>query len=107
MGCNCAINDNHLGEYSRNETMYFFMVLENFTNLDRSLFAAEYNIITWRFMSSSSSKYWFMRIPKYRTLSQNFILVPERKIEAVEYTLINYLEGKTTQTVFFTVKEIL
>ena len=45
-----------------------FMVLEHFTNLDRSLFDAEYNILTWRFMSlSSSDKYWLMRISKYRT----------------------------------------
>ena len=57
------------------------MVLEHFINLDRNLFAAEYNILTWRFMSSSSSKYWFMRIPKYLTLSENLILVPERKIK--------------------------
>ena len=56
------------------------MVLEHFINLNRNLFAAEYSILTWRFMSSSSSKYWFMRIPKYLTLSENLILVPERKI---------------------------
>ena len=77
------------------------MVLKHFTNLDRSLFAAEYNIFTKRFMSSSSCKYWFMKIPKYRTLSENFILVPERKIERVKYILIS-LEGKTTPTVFLT-----
>ena len=62
------------------------MVLEHFTDLDRNLFAAEYSILTWCFMSSSSSKYWFMRTPKYLTLSENLILVPERKIEGVEYT---------------------
>ena len=39
-------------------------------------------------MSSSSSKYWFMRIPKYHSLSENLILVLERKIEGGEYTLI-------------------
>ena len=44
------------------------MVLEHFINLDRNLFAAEYSILTWRFISSSSSKYWFARIPKYLTL---------------------------------------
>ena len=81
------------------------MVLEHFINLDRNLFAAEYSILTWRFISSSSSKYWFMRIPKYLTLSENLILVPERKIEGVEYTLIS-LEGKTTPTVFLTLNEI-
>ena len=79
------------------------MVLEHFISLDRNLFAAEYSIITWRFMSSSSSK--FMRIPKYLTLSENLILVPERKIEGVEYILIS-LEGKTTPTVFLTLNEI-
>ena len=81
------------------------MVLEHFINLDRNLFAAEYSFLTWRFMSSSSSKYWFMRIPKYLTLSGNLILVPERTIEGVEYTLIS-LEGDTTPTVFLTLNEI-
>ena len=83
------------------------MVREHFINLDRNLFAAEYNILTWRFMWSPSSKYWFMRIPKYLTLSENLILVglPERKIEGVEYTLIS-LEGKTTPTVFLTLNKI-
>ena len=46
-----------------------------------------------------------MRIPKYLTLSENLILVPERKIDVVEYTLIS-LEGKTTPTVFLTLNEI-
>ena len=81
------------------------MVLEHFTNLDRNLFAAEYSILTWRFMSSSSSKYWFMKIPKYLTLSKNLILVPERKIKGVKYIVIS-LEGKTTPTVFLTLNEI-
>ena len=82
------------------------MVLEHFINLNRNLFAAEYSILTWRFMSSLSSKYWFMRIPKYLTSSENVILVPERKIEGVENTLIS-LQGKTTPTVFLTLNEIL
>ena len=81
------------------------MVLEYFINLDRNLFAADYSILTWRFMSSSSSKHWFMRIPKYLTLSENFILVPERKIEGVECTLIS-LERKTTPTVLLKLNEI-
>ena len=47
-----------------------------------------------------------MRIPKFRTLSENFILVPERKIEEVENSLIT-LEGKATPTVFLTLNKIL
>ena len=81
------------------------MVLKHFINFDRNLFATEHSILTWRFMSSSSNKYWFMRIPKYLTLSENLILVPERKIEGVEYILISF-EGKTTPTVFLTLNEI-
>ena len=42
------------------------------------------------------SKYWFMRIPKYRTLSENFILVTKIKIEGVEYALI-FLEKQHQQ----------
>ena len=100
---NRAIKDNHIGEYSKSEITYFLWYL-NILQISIAVYLLQnltFPLGVLGHHHHHPAKYWFMRTPKYRILSENFILVPERKIEGVDYTLIS-LEGKTPPTVFLT-----